>query len=124
MGSSKIQEYNLDPNMGLAKESTSQAILEKLTNGLDKYNFSKVDISTNSSSPTKVSGSGFILIPSKGNSSTSGTKSNFTLDGVAVQSGTAATTISTLTNYILPFSNSVSMWVTDAQSCYVWLRTN
>lgn len=30
MSSSKIQEYNLDPNMGLAKESTSQEILEKL----------------------------------------------------------------------------------------------
>lgn len=34
MSSSKIQEYNLDPNMGLAKESTSQEILEKVTNGV------------------------------------------------------------------------------------------
>ena len=32
MSSSKIQEYNLDPNMGLAKESTSQEILEKVGN--------------------------------------------------------------------------------------------
>ena len=34
MSSSKIQEYNLDPNMGLAKESTSQEILEKFQNGV------------------------------------------------------------------------------------------
>ena len=30
MSSSKIQEYNLDPNMGLAKEETAHEILEKL----------------------------------------------------------------------------------------------
>ena len=34
MSSSKIQEYNLDPNMGLAKESTAQEILEKLSDGV------------------------------------------------------------------------------------------
>ena len=31
MSSSKIQEYNLDPNMGLAKEETSQEILSAVT---------------------------------------------------------------------------------------------
>lgn len=32
MGSSKIQEYNLDPNMGLAKESSVQEVLNAISN--------------------------------------------------------------------------------------------
>lgn len=34
MGSSKIQEYNLDPNMGLAKESSVQQILSAVGSGV------------------------------------------------------------------------------------------
>lgn len=34
MSSSKIQERNLDPNMGLAKEETAQEILSKMGQGV------------------------------------------------------------------------------------------
>lgn len=42
MGSSKIQEYNLDPNMGLAKESTSQEILSMVGQGVTAQCFKSI----------------------------------------------------------------------------------
>lgn len=57
MSSSKIQEYNLDPNMGLAKEKSVQEILEKIKN-TDKKGLRYLSASANTSTQTLFSVTG------------------------------------------------------------------
>ena len=70
MSSSKIQEYNLDPNMGLAKESTAQEILEKLSDGVagvtaQTKKFTEFEFGTVGQNANKlITGSGRCLIAS------------------------------------------------------------
>lgn len=86
MSSSKIQEYNLDPNCGFAKEDTAQEILGKVVNGIVPSFRSPVSMKygwVSKETTASVSGTG------KGVLTISGTgQATLTVDGVTIYNKT------------------------------------
>lgn len=84
MSSSKIQEYNLDPNMGLAKENTSQEILSAVANGVESSFRSPIRCEQFYSNPDAFTGTGKGILSAN---LTNGRTATIVIDGVTIVNG-------------------------------------
>lgn len=135
MSSSKIQERNLDPNMGLAKQGTSEEILEKMEQGVTAelkvpvsaqvFKGSTSNDSFTAVTAVNVSGKGVADFNVNGISSHS--RVEIVVDGVVVV-GNASTSIADMgcyksgdndvRNFIIPFSESFKATVVNINNQY------